>query len=581
MFAKKLSYIRRHKIITAIIIVFIISGGFLAYAKIFKNKGVISYVTAQVQKGTLIISVSGSGQVSASNQIDIKPKVAGDIIYIGVKSGEEVKAGKIIAQLDVRDAEKAVRDAQINLDSAKLELEKMKGITTSEGILRGLKEKAENDLKKAYEDGFNTVSNAFLDLPDAMAGLNEIIFSSTLGGGGQQNADYYAIAVRDYDEKIFEFRNDAFLKYDSARAAYDKNFVDYKSVSRFSDETAIEKMIDETYDTAKVMAEAVKSTNNLVQFYRDKLTERNLKPHSLSDTHLLNLAAYTGKTNAHLLNLLSIKNNIQNDKEAALGAGFDIADQQIRVNQAENTLLDLKEKLADYFIRAPFDGVIAKLNSKKSDSVSSATILATIITKQKLAEISLNEVDVAKVKADQKTTLTFDAVPDLMITGQVVEIEAIGMVSQGVVTYMVKIAFDTQDERVKPGMSVSAAIITEAKPNVLLVSNSAVKSQNNVQYVEMVEGEDRGSALAANSGGIILKNTSRRQTMIEAGLSNDEFTEIVSGLKEGDVVVTRTIQPTAARPTQTQQQSGGLRIPGLNTGGTGGGGVRGTGGMGR
>jgi hypothetical protein len=89
-----------------------------------------------------------------------------------------------------------------------------------------------------------------------------------------------------------------------------------------------------------------------------------------------------------------------------------------------------------------------------------------------------------------------------------------------------------------------------------------------MSYVEIVNGDDRNIALTANSNGAILKNTPRRQ-LVEVGKANEEFTEIVSGLKEGDVVVTRTIQPT--KTTQTQQNSS-LRIPGLNTGG--GGGVR-------
>ncbi len=140
-----------------------------------------------------------------------------------------------------------------------------------------------------------------------------------------------------------------------------------------------------------------------------------------------------------------------------------------------------------------------------------------------------------------------------------------GAVSQGVVTYNVKIAFDTQDDRVKPGMSVSASIITEAKPNVLLVPNSAIKSQGGISYVEIVEGDDRNTALADNANGVILKNAPRRQN-IEIGAANDEFTEIISGLNEGDVVVTRTIQPNS---TQMQTGiSGGLRLPGVPTGGS-------------
>ncbi|KKT16388.1 MAG: hypothetical protein UV99_C0014G0005 [Parcubacteria group bacterium GW2011_GWC1_43_61] len=150
----------------------------------------------------------------------------------------------------------------------------------------------------------------------------------------------------------------------------------------------------------------------------------------------------------------------------------------------------------------------------------------------------------------------------------VAEVDAVGTVSQGVVTYIVKIAFDAQparpaggDDRIKPGMSVSAAIITEAKPNVLLVPNSAVKSQNRTSYVEIVDGDDKSLALTANVSGTILNNSPRRQ-QIEIGTASDEFTEITSGLNEGDVIVTRTIQPTA-QTAQTQQQSGGLRIPGM------------------
>ena len=65
--------------------------------------------------------------------------------------------------------------------------------------------------------------------------------------------------------------------------------------------------------------------------------------------------------------------------------------------------------------------------------------------------------DFLTIKVGDKATLTFDAVTDLSISGQVAEIDTVGTVSQGVVSYALKIAFDTQDTRVKPGMTVSAA----------------------------------------------------------------------------------------------------------------------------
>lgn len=595
MISKLLAQLIKRKFTAGILLLVVAGGGYWGYSKIFSENGAVHYVIARVQKGTLIISISGSGQVSSTNQVDIKPKASGDVIYIGVKNGQEVKTGALIAQIDNRDAKKAARDAEANLEAAKLSLEKLKKPADALSILQAenfliqakeSKQKAEDDLKKIYEDGFNTVANAFLDLSTIITGLQDILFLSTLGGGGQWNIDYYADAVKSYDEKVSQYKQDALSAYQAVRVMYDKNFVDYKSASRFSDNSVIESLIDETYDTTKNVAETVKNASNLIQFYKDKLAERNLKINPIADTHFSNLNTYTGKTNTHLLNLLSIKRAIQTNKEAITGAertiaekteslakiksgtdALDIQSAELTVRQKENSLLDAKEKLADYFIRASFDGIITKINIKKTDSVSSNIVAATLITKQKLAEISLNEVDVAKIKVGQKSTITFDAVEELSITGKVAEIDSVGVVSQGVVTYTVKIAFDTQDERVKPGMSVSAAIITEVKQNALLIPNSAVKSQNNTQYAEIIEEEDLNSVSAVNGNGIILKNIPHQQT-IKTELSNDEFTEVVSGIKEGDYIVTRIIQPDS-ETTQTQQQSGGLRIPGLPGSGSG------------
>ena len=425
-----------------------------------------------------------------------------------------------------------------------------------------------------------------------MTGLQNILYGSSreLGGGGQWNVDFYAGSAGQYNEFAAQFKQDVYDKYQVARTAYDKNFTDYKSTSRFSDQATIDALINETYDTVKLISESVKSANNLIQLYQDELTKRNLDPAALSDTHLSNLSSYTGTTNNYLSSLLSTQRSIKDSQEAIVSAdrtirerelsftktrnGFDeldIRSRKITVQQREDALVTARQALADTSVRAPFAGVVAKVSAKKGDSASSGTAVATVITKQKIAEISLNEIDVAKVKPGQKVTLTFDAVPDLTITGQVAEVDALGAVSQGVVTYMVKIGFDTQDERVKTAMSVSAAVVTDAKPNALMIPNSAIKSQGGVSYVETPAESDISLAASANAAGVILASPLSRKE-VEIGASNDEFTEITNGLSEGDRVVSRTIQPTASQ-TQTAQSSS-LRIPGV----TGGGGARSGGG---
>ena len=200
---------------------------------------------------------------------------------------------------------------------------------------------------------------------------------------------------------------------------------------------------------------------------------------------------------------------------------------------------------------------------KKTDSVSSGSSIGTLVTRQKVADISLNEIDAAKIKIGQKATVEFDAIEDLSVSGKVIEIDLVGTVDQGVVTYNVKIGFDTQDDRVKPGMSVSVAIVTDVKTETLVAPNSAVKSQNNFYYVEVFDQKFSRDQI---SQGIMTQTPPRRQP-IEVGISNDNLTEIISGLNEGDQIVARTVNfNSAQKQTQTGQQSGSVRIPGLPSG---------------
>jgi HlyD family secretion protein len=548
MLQKIFKFISTHKIITAIIILLIVGGSYSGYKSLKNKSQVTRYVMAAVEKGTIIASVSGSGQISTSNQIDIKSKVSGDIVYVGAEEGQEVKNGQLILKIDDSDAQKAIRDAETNLETAQISLSQ-----------------AKDDLKTTYEDGFNEVTNVFLDFPSIMSGLKDILFDDSLGNVGSWNLDTYEYYAEPYDnKKSYQYTNDIYYtSYQEAKKLYEQNFSDYKSVSVSSDQETIKSLIDETYQTTKSVAEAVKNTYNLLQSYKNALTDQNLTVNSTVDTYISNLNSYLTKTNSHLNNLLSYKNTI----EVSIGSvPYSVRSAQISVKQKEDDLSEAKENLTNYYIRAPFDGVIAEINVEKSDSVSSATTLATLITKQKIAGITLNEVDAAKVKMGQKATLTFDALPDLTITGKVIEVDTVGTVSQGVVSYEVKIALDTQNETIKPSMSVTVDIITDAKQDVLVVPNNAVKSQGNSHYVEVIENpsEEIKQKLSTNVSGMILPQTPKQQT-VEIGLSNDTSTEIISGLKEGDIVVTSTISSNNSSSSSTTRSSSQnqIRIPGV------------------
>lgn len=568
----------QRKFITSISFIIIIIGGYFGYQGLTKNDNSVQYVTVIAEKGTLVLSISGSGQVSVSDLVDIKPKVSGEVIAVYVEQGQEIRNGALIIQIDSRDAQRDVRDAETNLETAKLELDKLLEPIDELDLLQAendliqakeSKQKAENDIEKAYEDGFNEVSGVFLDLPTIMTGLQDMLFSNDFNSY-QRNIDWYINSIKNYSPQVTQYRENVNNAYNVARTKYDQNFQSYKDVSRYADEEVIEALINETYETAKDVAEAVKTANNLIDFYEDQITQyvASFRVPALVTTHQNTLDSFTGTTNSNILSLVSIQRTIKDSREAIVNAErsieekelmltkakdspdeLDIRAKKIAIQQKQDALLTARQNLVDYFVRAPFDSIIAEVDVRKGDSVSSGITLVTLISKQKIAEITLNEVDIAQVEIGQLTTLTFDAIEDVTLTGKVIEIDTLGVVTQGVVTYNIKIAYDTQDERIKPGMTTNASIIIRRKDNVVLVPNAAVQLQGGQTFVE------------------IMRDGLVQQISIEAGFSNEISIEIISGLLEGVQVITARLEGSDSQTANTNQS---FRLPGMGGGSRGG-----------
>jgi len=522
-------YIVAHKKISIIVLIIILLLGFWIYKKVSNNSGEIRYVTSVVEKGTIISSVSGTGQVSASNQVDLKAKVSGDIVSINVKSGKKVLKGTLIAQIDAEEMQKSLRDAELSLQSAKISLEKLK--------IQNSKENISADLQKAYDDGFTDVSDAFLDLPSVLTGLEDVLAETNLSSSAARSAGKTAINYRDQAEKLYYTADDS---YKNANGAF-------RDINRESSVEEIEKVIGSTYDVVKTLSDALKTAKNFVDYMADD-AENNSNFTSAQDS----LSEYINTISGHLSVLYSAKQEIETNKDGFLTSDLDLQSSEISVQQKENSLKDLKDELADYYVRAPFSGTVADIAVEKSDSISSGTTVATFITESKIAEIPFNEVDIAQIESGQKATLIFDAISDLTISGEVVEVDSVGTVSSGVVNYNVKISFDTQDERIKPGMSVTASVITDMAQDVLVVSSSAVKTKNGTSYVEVFS-----NALAEVKNGELgsISSILPEKKVVKVGLSDDTTTEIISGIKEGEIVVVKTVSGSSSSSTTSSTKS--------------------------
>lgn len=573
-----------HKVASSIIVVVILGVAWWAKAAFFSPAAPTRYVLASVQNGTIIASVTGSGQVSASDQVIINPKSSGAIVAVYAHDGQSVGAGQALAAIDSTDAQKAVRDAKANLAGAQLSLEKLRepadalSLTEAQNSVSS----AKTDLDKTYQSGYNDVVSAFLDFSAVMNDMQTILAGTGASHGTQWNIDYYRDAVSNATNgqslaQASAQRDATYAAYTSALSEYNSANADYQATTQNSSTSTIEAIIKETYTMSQAVATALADQNSFIQYYENTLKTHNLPVSSTADSSITMLGSDITNVNGHITTLLSDVNTITADEQSIaqntlslqkLQAGadpIDVASSNISVQKAQNALQDAEDALADYTVRAPFSGVLANFDLHVGDTVSGGTAIATEISSGAVADLSLNEVDAAKVSQGEKATLTFDAVPDLTLTGHVASVSPLGAVSQGVVSYDVKIAFDTQDSRVKAGMTVNAAIITAMKQNALVAPSSAIKTQGGQSYVLVVDAPPALPATSSAAG--IALSSPPRQVAVTLGISNDTQIEITSGLSAGQTIVSRAISGAA--------QSAGAGAPSLIGGGRGGGVLRG------
>ena len=543
-FQKIKTFVVAHKIWSAIIIIAIIWGGYYFINKAKSGVTTTTYTLATVQKGTVITTVTGTGQVSANNQVAVNAQVDGTIDAIDVSVGQSVIAGQTLAHIDSTSAQQSLQSAQISYNQL-VQAAKPGDITD-----------AQNSLAQSYSSAFSAVASTFTDLQTIMPGINSTLYGQS-GFLSDQHSSYLTTTGQGY-------RNTAGQEFDKANLEYQTVLTEYKGLSLSSATSSISQLLTDTYSMASDVVKSLQDTQNTITFIVS--SQPNYDPKDVT-TAESDVTSWLNQATSDNNSLLSAKNSIASNDNSLnnLLTGADslqIQAQQLSLSQAE-------QNYAYQSVTSPIDGVVAKISVTPAEQVSNGTAVAIIVTPNEYATISLNEVDAAKVQLGQKATLTFDAVNNLSLAGTVSEVDGIGTVSQGVVTYNVQIAFDSEDSRVKPGMSVNATIITQADQNVLVVPSAAVKTQGNISYVQ--ELGQKYSAAQETAG---VTSATAKNVPVVISLSDGSNTEIVSGLSAGDQVIIKTTVTTgASASTKTAATAATTRTGGGGGFGGGGGGA--------
>ncbi|MGQ9572940.1 MAG: efflux RND transporter periplasmic adaptor subunit [Dehalococcoidia bacterium] len=223
---------------------------------------------------------------------------------------------------------------------------------------------------------------------------------------------------------------------------------------------------------------------------------------------------------------------------------IDLQLQQVRI--AELAAEQARRNLNDATLVAPFDGTVAAINIGVGDLVSPTNPAITLLTPGALeVELTLGETDLPRVRVGQKGIIIFDAIQEKAYPLTVTSIGLAPTTQQGVVTYLATAqltGFDANtDVRPAPGMSGAAIIVTEEKPDVLAVPNRAIKRRGQDQTVDVV---------------IDGKFETR---VVRTGISDAEKTEILSGLKAGDLVAIAGAASAEGTIEERKELPGGIR----------------------
>jgi HlyD family secretion protein len=523
-------YALSHKKFSAVVLIVVILAIYGIFFRTGSSSTTTQYVFSKVQKQNVSVSVTGSGQVSALDQVDVSSEVSGTIDYVGVKAGDSVVKGKVIARLDSTDASRAVDNADINLTNAQTAYDKAKKLY---GNQLGESATTISDLAQALDDGYSAVANAFIDLPKIFMDVSDIYYEPT-------NSPYFS------DMNISSLGGDLGIKYkyesgvmfDSAKKDYETVFAKYKNISADSSQGEITDLILKTRDLVKKLSSSLTGTYNTIDYLSGRMTDG--VPTGVNTDKSL-LSSYITKTTGYASKLSTALTTIEDAGNSTATAEINLKSAQLSLNQAEDSLKSAKEALANHTIVAPFDGVIAKVPVEVDDKVSNGGTVATIITKVMKVSISLNEVDATKIKVGDKATLTFDAILGLSMGGTVYEVDVLGTVSNGVVSYGVNISFDSTDDRIKAGMTTGVSMSTGSASDTLAISSAAISSSNGKSYVLVPTSNTTAESTT--------DKTTLKEVEVQTGLSGDTLTEITSGLSEGDTYVSGTKTVTATKST--------------------------------
>ncbi|KOA20604.1 multidrug resistance protein MdtA [Clostridium homopropionicum DSM 5847] len=608
------------KIIIGVLLVAII--GLIIYNSSYVQKKLSSNSTtvqrtANVKKGDIKVTVSGSGAVYYVQSQETVSKVDGIVKKVYFKEGDKVKAGDLLAELDDSDQQSKVQDASSSLAQTEL------------------------SNNSAYED----LENLTIKAP-----FSGQVTGISVSSGDTVNKGAAILTITDTSKlKVTLPFNAADVKLIKTGTAADVNIASLMQVVKgtvtyVSSQPAVSSNGTLLYNVEIQISNPGALTENMVASADISTTKGTISSIDSGKLSYINKTTITSKVSGNVESV-SVKEHqqvksgttmvkLQSDEveKSIRTASLNIANSQKQVSTAQ-------EKLEYYKIYAPFDGSIISQTINVGDSVKAGGVIAKVADTSQLAfNVSIDELDVSQIKVGQEVTVSLDAFSDTSTTpmkGAVSKIAMEGTSTNGVTSYNVTIKISGTDEKIKSGMNANGEILVSNTTDVLYVPIEAIQKINNKSFVYVKSDGTQGSGTntqgqsnipqgqsenTANSNGEVKGNASgnnasgnssnsniqRRNTNssngntswnpngnnsssssqsssnrtsssktsssstnnyyanavlkeVEVGVYNDSYIEIKSGLNERDTVILPQIQSSSStNSSKTQSGIGGF-----------------------
>lgn len=234
-----------------------------------------------------------------------------------------------------------------------------------------------------------------------------------------------------------------------------------------------------------------------------------------------------------------------------------IDDARDSVDDALNSLEDAQDAFDNYEITAPISGTVIQKNYKKGEKIGSLSGGSTIAVIYDLSalkfDMNIDELDIDDLKIGQEVKITSDAKPGITYIGSITKISIQGTTSNGTTYYPITVTVDDYgedtDNALRPGMNIDAEIILEKVEDALVVPVDAIGRGNKVKVIKNADNKADKTEKPEESvtpygkvGGVggystAPKDSEYEEVTVQTGISDEDFIQIISGLKEGDIVI--------------------------------------------